>query len=59
MILYKLNSLYGGDRVIASFLKLVRKHRNEFPPYLKDPQVEKISDLAEQHFFIQSWLLKP
>jgi hypothetical protein len=26
--------------------------------YLENPEVEKTSDLAEQHFSIQSWLLK-
>ncbi len=58
IILYKLNSLYGDDRIIASFLTFLRKHRHEVFLYLEDPQVEKTSDKAEQHFSIQSWLLK-
>ena len=58
IILYKLNSLYGDDRIIASFLTFVRKHRNEVFLYLEEPKVEKTSDKAEQHFSIQSWLLK-
>jgi hypothetical protein len=57
-ILYTLNSLYGDERIIASFLTFVRKHRNEVFLYLENPEVEKTSDLAEQHFSVQSWLLK-
>ena len=52
MILYKLNSLYGNDRIIASFLTFVRKDRNEVFLYLDDNMVEKTSDKAEQHFSI-------
>ena len=58
IMLEKINSLYGGDRIIASFLTFVKRHRKEVFLYLEDPQVEKTSDLAEQHFSIQSWLLK-
>ena len=58
IMLEKINSLYGGDRIMASFLKWVKKHRNEVFLYLENPDVEKASDLAEQHFSIQSWLLK-
>lgn len=58
IMLEKINSLYGGDRIMASFLKWVKKHRNEVFLYLENPDVEKTSDLAEQHFSIQSWLLK-
>ena len=38
IILYKLNSLYGDDRIIASFLTFVRKHRHEVFLYLEDPR---------------------
>ena len=55
IMLEKINSLYGDDRIIASF---VMKHRKEVFLYLEDPKVEKTSDKAEQHFSIQSWLLK-
>ena len=58
IILYKLNSLYGGDRIIVSFLTFVKMHRKEVFLYLENHDVEKTSDLAEQHFSIQSWLLK-
>ena len=58
IMLDRINSLYGGDRIMASFLKWVKKHRNEVFLYLQNPEVEKTSDLAEQHFSVQSWLLK-
>ncbi len=58
IMLDKINSLYGGDRIMAGFLSLVRKHRKEVFLYLENPEVEKTSDLAEQHFSIQSWLFK-
>ena len=48
----KINSLYGNDRIIASFLTFVRKHRNEVFPYLDGNLEEKTSDKAEQHFSI-------
>ena len=54
----KINSLYGNYRIISSFLTFVRKHRNEAFLNLDDNMVEKTSDKAEQHFSIQSWLLK-
>jgi hypothetical protein len=53
LIFYKLNSLYGDDGIIGSFLTFMRKHRKEMFLYLKNPKVEKTSDLAEQHFSIQ------
>ena len=46
MILYKLNSLYGGDAAIGSFLAFVREHGREVFLYLKNPEVEKTSGLA-------------
>ena len=52
IILYKLNSLYGNDRIIASFLTFVRKHRNEVFPYLDGNLEEKTSNKAESHFSI-------
>ena len=58
IVLYKLNSLYGEDSIIRSFLNFVRKHRKEVFLYLDDPEVEKTSDKAEQHFSVQSWLFK-
>ncbi len=58
IMLEKINSLYGDDRIIASFLTFVRRHRNEVFLYLEESKVEKTSDKAEQHFSIQSWLLK-
>ena len=58
IMLDRINSLYGGDTIMASFLKWVKKHRNEVFLYLENPEVEKTSDLAEQHFSVQSWLLK-
>ncbi len=58
IMLDKIRSLYGGDRIISGFLSFVRKHRKEVFLYLENPEVEKTSDLAEQHFSIQSWLLK-
>ena len=58
IMLDKIRSLYGDDRIISGFLSFVRKHRKEVFLYLENPEVEKTSDLAEQHFSIQSWLLK-
>ena len=58
IMLEKINSLYGGDRIIASFLTFVKRHRKEVFLYLENHGVEKTSDLAEQHFSIQPWLLK-
>ncbi len=36
----------------------IEKHRKEMFLYVENAEVEKTSDLAEQHFSIQSWLLK-
>ena len=58
IMLEKINSLYGGDRIIASLLTFVKRHRKEVFLYLENHEVEKTSDKAEQHFSIQSWLLK-
>ena len=58
IMLDKINSLYGGDRIMAGFLAIVKSHRKEVFLYLENPEVEKTSDLAEQHFSIMSWLLK-
>ena len=58
IVLYKLNSLYGEDSIIRSFLNFIKKHRKEVFLYLDDPEVEKTSDKAEQHFSVQSWLFK-
>ncbi|MEM0134182.1 MAG: hypothetical protein QXU18_02995 [Thermoplasmatales archaeon] len=58
LVMDKIRSLYGGDRIIASFLTFVKRHRKEVFLYLEDPLVEKTSDIAEQHFSIQLWLFK-
>ena len=58
IMLDKIRSLYGGDMIISGFLSFVRKHRKEVFLYLENPEVEKTSDIAEQHFSVQSWLLK-
>ena len=58
IIMEKLISLYGGDKIISDFLDFVKKHRNEVFLHLRNPEVEKTSDLAEQHFSIMSWLFK-
>jgi hypothetical protein len=58
IMLDKTRSLYGGDMIISGFLSFVRKHRKEVFLYLENPEVEKTSDIAEQHFSVQSWLLK-
>ena len=58
IMLDRIRSLYGEDKIMAGFLSFVRKHRKEVFLYLDDSNVEKTSDKAEQHFSIQSWLLK-
>lgn len=58
IVMYKLNSLYGEDSIIRSFLNFVRKHRNEVFLSLNNSDVEKTSDKAEQYFSIQPWLFK-
>ena len=58
IVLYKLNSLHGEDSIIRSFFSIVWKHRKVVFLYLDDPEVEKTSDKAEQHFSVQSWLFK-
>ena len=58
LILHKINSLYGDDATIGRFLAFVGRHRKEVFLCLKNPEVEKTSGLAEQHFSVQSWLFK-
>ena len=58
IMLEKITSLYGYDPIIANFLSFLKRHRKEVFLYLQDPIVEKTSDIAEQHFSIQSWLFK-
>jgi len=58
IMLEKIRSLYGEDRIMAGFLSFVKRRRKEVFLYLSNPEVEKTSDKAEQHFSIQSWLLK-
>lgn len=56
--LEKISSLYGEDRIIASFMKFLIKQWNEMFLYINHPEVKKTSDKAEQHFSIHSWQLK-
>ncbi|MFG1556158.1 MAG: hypothetical protein AAE985_06835 [Thermoplasmataceae archaeon] len=58
LILEKIESMYGEYPEIRKFLDFIRKHSKEVFLYLKNPEVEKTSDKAEQHFSIQSWLFK-
>jgi hypothetical protein len=58
IMLEKITSLYGYDPIIANFLSFLKRNRKEVFLYLQDPMVEKTSDIAEQHFSIQSWLFK-
>ena len=58
IILEIIQSMYGEDIIIERFLDFIIKHRKEVFLYLKDPNVEKTSNKAEQHFSIQSWLFK-
>ena len=50
-----MNSLYVDDAIIGSFRTLVRKHWREVFLYLKNPEVEKTSDVTEQRYPIQRW----
>ena len=58
LLLEKIESMYGEYPEIRKFLDLIKKHRKEVFLYLKNSEVEKTSDKAEQHFSIQSWLFK-
>ena len=58
IMLDRIRSLYGDDKIMAGFLSFVMKHRNEVFLYLDNSVLEKTSDKAEQHFSIQSWPLK-
>ena len=58
IMLEKITSLYGYDPIISNFLSFLKRNRKEVFLYLQDPMVEKTSDIAEQHFSIQSWLFK-
>jgi len=58
LIMEIMESMYGEYAEIRKFLDLIGKHRKEVFLYLKNPEVEKTSDRAEQHFSIQSWLFK-
>jgi len=57
-ILDLLNGLYGDEPIIQDFMDFVKKNRVEVFLYLKDGEVEKTSNIAEQHFSIMSWLFK-
>ena len=58
IMLDRLMSLYGDDPIIDGFLSLMERYRKEVFLYLDNPEVEKTSDKAEQHFPVQSWLFK-
>ena len=58
IIMDGVNSPYGNDEITSHFLDFVKKHRREVFLYLENGEVEKTSDLAEQHFAIMSWLFK-
>jgi Protein implicated in ribosomal biogenesis, Nop56p homolog len=58
IILEKIRSLYGDENIISTFLESLKTNRKEVFLYLTDPEVEKTSDKAEQHFSIMSWLFK-
>jgi transposase-like protein len=58
LIMEIMESMYGEYAEIRKFLDFIKKHRKEVFLYLKNPEVEKTSDKAEQHFSIQSWLFK-
>jgi len=58
LIMEIMESMYGEYAEIRKFLDFIGKHRKEVFLYLKNPEVEKTSDRAEQHFSIQSWLFK-
>ena len=58
IMLEKITSLYGYDPIISNFHSFLKTHRKEVFLHLQDPMVEKTSDIAEQHFSIQSWLFK-
>ena len=58
IIMDKVKGLNGDDETISHFLDFVKKHTKEVFLYLENMEVEKTSDLAEQHFSIMSWLFK-
>ena len=50
--------LYGGDSIIGKFLNALDERKKEFFLYLDDPLVSKTSNLAEQHFSMNSSIFK-
>jgi hypothetical protein len=58
IMLEKIESLYCENKIMNDLITFVREHKKEVFLYLENPKVEKTSDLAEQHFSIQSWLFK-
>ena len=50
--------LYGGDRIIGKFLNALDEHAEKFFLYLDDTLVSKTSNLAEQHFSMNSSIFK-
>ena len=58
IMLEKITGLHGYDPIISNFLSFLKRNRKEVFLYLQDPMVEKTSDIAEQHFSIQTWLFK-
>ena len=57
-IIHLLDTYYGDDPIVSRFISFIHDSKKEVFLYLEDPDVEKTSDLAEQQFSIQSWLLK-
>ena len=57
-LLPTIRRLYGGDSIIGKFLSTLDGHAEKFFLYLDDPLVSKTSNLAEQHFSMNSSIFK-
>ena len=57
-LLPTIRHLYGGDSIIGKFLNTLDELKKEFFLYLDDPLVSKTSNLAEQHFSMNSSIFK-
>ena len=57
-LLPTIRRLYGGDSIIGKFLSTLDEHAEEFFLYLDDTLVSKTSNLAEQHFSMNSPIFK-
>jgi len=58
IIMDKVKSLYGDDKLISNFFDFVKNQMKEVFFYHETMNVEKTSDLEEQHFSIISCLYK-